>query len=109
MSSRSEATARRRVVDNPERQRYEMFTDGELAGFAAYQRTDELIVFTHTEIEPRFEGQGLGGELVGAALDDVRSQRRPVLPLCPFVQRWMDRNPEYHDLDYRRPESRVTD
>lgn len=51
----------------------------------------------------------MGSELVRQALDDVRSQGTPVLPLCPFVQQWMTRHPEYHDLDYRRPESKVTD
>jgi uncharacterized protein len=32
-----------------------------------------------------------------------------VLPICPFVQAWMARHPEYVDLDYRSPASRVTD
>lgn len=37
-------------------------------------------------------------------------QVRPrVLPICPFVQAWMLRHPEYVDLDYRRPASKVTD
>lgn len=84
----------RRVVDNPEQHRYEMLIDGERAGFAAYQKTGELIVLTHTEVETRFEGQGLGGELVRQALDDIRSQGLPVLPTCPFVQQWMTRHPE---------------
>jgi predicted GNAT family acetyltransferase len=97
------------VIDNPERQRYEIRRDGQLLGFAAYQRANRLIVFTHTEIEPAEEGQGVGGRLVRGALDDVRSQGLPVLPICPFVQQWMGRHPEYLDLDYRRPDSRVTD
>lgn len=49
------------VTDVPERQRYEAVRDGELLGFAAYERTPEMIVFTHTEVDPRFEGQGVGG------------------------------------------------
>ena len=98
-----------RVVDVPERQRYEIQREGRVAGFAAYQRAQRLMVFTHTEIDPEFEGQGLGGVLVRRALDDVRAQGLLVLPLCPFVQQWMARRPDYADLDYRRPPSRVTD
>ena len=97
------------VVNNAERQRYEIRRDGELLGFSAYQKANGLIVFTHTEIEPAAEGQGIGGRLVRGALDDVRSQGLPVLPICPFVQQWMSRHPDYLDLDYRRPDSRVTD
>jgi predicted GNAT family acetyltransferase len=97
------------VIDNVERQRYEIHRDGQTLGFAAYQKANRLIVFTHTEIEPGLEGQGIGSQLVRGALDDVRSQGLPVLPICPFVQEWMSRHPEYLNLDYRRPASRVTD
>lgn len=97
------------VIDVPERQRFEAVVDGEVVGFAAYQRTPELIVFTHTEIDPSQEGQGVGGALVRGALDQVRGDGLRVLPVCPFVQAWMVRHPDYNDLDYRRPESRVTD
>lgn len=97
------------VVDAPERQRYEAVREGQVLGFAAYQKTHELIVFTHTEVEPLMEGQGVGGTLVRGALDDVRRLGLRVLPICPFVHAWMLQHPEYADLDYRRPASKVTD
>ncbi|WP_210648535.1 GNAT family N-acetyltransferase [Nocardioides sp. SYSU D00065] len=97
------------VVDVPERERFEAAVDGAVVGFAAYQRTAELVVFTHTEVDPSLEGQGVGGALVREALDHVRGLGLRVLPICPFVQSYMTRHPEYADLDYRRPPSRVTD
>jgi predicted GNAT family acetyltransferase len=97
------------VVDVPGRQRYEIVRDGATLGYAAYQKADQLIVFTHTEVDPTLEGQGIGGGLVQGALDDVRRQGLPVLPICPFVHAWMARHPDYADLDYRRPRSQVTD
>ncbi|GGM52687.1 N-acetyltransferase [Micromonospora sonchi] len=97
------------VIDVPERQRYEVVRDGEALGFAAYQKTDQLVVFTHTEVDPSLEGQGIGGRLVRGALDHVRGLGLAVLPICPFVQAWMARHPEYLDLDYRRPASHATD
>ncbi len=97
------------VVDAPERQRYEALRDGSVLGFAAYQKTDELVVFTHTEVDPDLEGQGVGGTLVRAALDHVRELGLRVLPICPFVQSWMARHPEYADLDYRSPGSNARD
>jgi len=97
------------VVDAPERQRYEVIRDGAVLGFAAYQKANELIVFTHTEVDPTLEGQGVGGALVRGALDHVRNLGLRVLPICPFVQAWMARHPDYIDLDYRGPTSKVTD
>lgn len=97
------------VRDVPDRQRFEAHRDGELVGFAAYQKTDTLVVFTHTEVEPSVEGQGVGGALVRHALDAVRRLDLRVLAVCPFVQAWMKRHPEYADLDYRAPTSKVTD
>jgi uncharacterized protein len=55
------------------------------------------------------EGQGIGGQLVRGALDHVRTLGLAVLPLCPFVHAWMLRHPDYVDLDYRQPTSKVTD
>ncbi|MDQ2850510.1 MAG: N-acetyltransferase [Actinomycetota bacterium] len=97
------------VADLPARQRYEISRDDDILGFAAYQKTDQLVVFTHTEVDPSVEGQGIGGQLVREALDHVRSLDLLVLPVCPFVQAWMNRHPEYADLDYRRPPGNVTD
>ncbi|MDN5572016.1 MAG: N-acetyltransferase [Propionibacteriaceae bacterium] len=97
------------VVDNAERERFEMRDGRKVIGWAAYQETAELIVFTHTEVDREWEGRGIGGQLVQATLDHVRRQRMPVLPMCSFVSAWMDRHPDYDDLRYRPPASRVTD
>jgi len=70
------------VIDAPDRHRYEAVRDGTVLGFAAYQKTHELIVFTHTEVDPAFEGQGVGGTLVRGALDHVRDLGLRVLPIC---------------------------
>jgi uncharacterized protein len=86
------------VTDNPDRERYELHVDGDLAGFAEYRGRKETRSFTHTEIDERFEGQGLGGVLVSAALDDVRANGMQVIPICPFVKSYLQRHPEYVDL-----------
>lgn len=62
------------------------------------QPIGDAIAFTHTEIDERFAGQGLGSVLVRAALDAVRERGLPVLPFCPFVRRFVARHPEYVDL-----------
>lgn len=82
-------------------QRYEAWVDGVLAGFADFQVTDVLIVFTHTEVGDAYEGQGVGSAIARYALDDVRATgTHQVLPMCPFIKGWMQRHPEYQDLAY---------
>ena len=87
------------VTDNEAEKRYEARVDGELAGAAYYDTADDLIVFTHTEVDDAYEGQGVGSTLVRAALDDVRADgRRKVVARCPFIKGWIDRHPAYQDL-----------
>jgi predicted GNAT family acetyltransferase len=86
------------VSDDREAERYVIAVDGEPAGFAQYRDRGPALAFVHTEIDDRFEGQGLGGRLVSAALDDVRSRGLVVLPFCPFVRGYIARHHEYLDL-----------
>ena len=98
------------VRNNPEQNRYEAEVDGQVAGIAEYQLTDTLIVFTHTEVDPAFEGQGVGGALARYALDDVRAQgTHQVMPLCAFIKAWIGKHPDYIPLVYGAPASTATD
>ncbi|WP_205472166.1 GNAT family N-acetyltransferase [Nocardioides sp. SYSU D00038] len=87
------------VRDNPGESRFEAFVDGEPAGFAAYQKDGERIVFTHTEVDDAFEGHGVGSVLARTALDAVRAEgTHRVVPSCPFIARWIERHEDYRDL-----------
>jgi predicted GNAT family acetyltransferase len=89
------------VTDNRDASRFEAHVDGVLAGFAEYQLTDALVVFTHTEVKPAFEGRGVGGAIARFALDRLRADTtRKALPVCPFIKGWIERHPEYLDVTY---------
>jgi predicted GNAT family acetyltransferase len=87
-----------RVVDNSDEHRYEAFVDEELAGHILYRIQPGLITALHTEVDPAFEGRGIGSRLVAAALDDIRSRDLELVPLCPFVRGYIERHSEYADL-----------
>jgi redox-sensitive bicupin YhaK (pirin superfamily)/predicted GNAT family acetyltransferase len=93
-----EAVMEPQVNNNPDKSRFEIRADGELAGFAEYHRSGHEIAFIHTEIDPRFGGRGLAGLLARAALDSARAQGLAVLPYCPFIRGWITKHPEYVDL-----------
>jgi predicted GNAT family acetyltransferase len=86
------------VRDNPDESRYEILVDGQLAGFSRYVQHGARADFLHTEIDDRFEGRGLASQLIGAALDDARRRGWQIAPYCPFVSRFISKNPDYRDL-----------
>lgn len=97
------------VADNREQHRYEAGVDGAVAGFVDYQLATELVVLTHTEVDPSFEGRGVGSALARAALDDIRERGIKALIICPFITGWVRKHPEYVDVLYGAPRSQVTD
>ncbi|WP_433119954.1 GNAT family N-acetyltransferase [Micromonospora sp. CA-246542] len=92
------------VEDNPAKNRFEILVDDALAGFTAYlPRGEDVLVFTHTEVDPGFQGKGVGGALIRATLDQVRARGGRVVPQCPFVAAFIDKHPEYADLVAEQP------
>jgi predicted GNAT family acetyltransferase len=87
--------AETKVVHNREQLRYEVYSDGKLAGFTQYYRTGDRVVFTHTEIDNAFAGQGLGKVLAGEALDDVVENGKVIVPMCEFIAGYLKRTDKY--------------
>ena len=86
------------VADNPDKARFEILADGELAGFVQYHLRGNEIALTHTETDDRFRGHGLAGRLVQSTLDAARERHLSVLPYCPYVRRWIAGHPAFVDL-----------
>lgn len=87
--------AETKVVHNREQLRYEVYADGKLAGFTQYRRTGDRVVFTHTEIDEAFSGQGLGTVLAGEALDDVVAAELVIVPRCEFIAGFVKKTDRY--------------
>jgi predicted GNAT family acetyltransferase len=94
----SEKSSDFEIINEPKAERYSISVDGKLAGFTQYRERPGGLAFVHTEIDDRFEGQGLGSRLISFALDDARARGLAVLPFCPFVKSYIQRHREYADL-----------
>jgi uncharacterized protein len=97
-SKRQAAPEDAEVIDVPQAHRYELMLAGRRIGLLAYRRRDDRIAFTHTEVSPECEGRGVGGRLAAAALDDARRKGLVVVPICPFITRYIEQHTEYRDL-----------
>ena len=82
------------VTRNRELSRFDIHVNGELAGFADYKLRDGVIVFPHTEIDPKFGGKGLGTTLIEFALNEIAQENLSVEPLCPFVSKYIGKYPD---------------
>lgn len=81
---------------NPDR--FEITSDGAVAGFTEFLDRDGRRIFFHTEIGEEFGGQGLAGIVVGEAVDATREEGLTVVPVCSYVQKWLTKHTEHEDI-----------
>ena len=86
------------IRDNAEARRYEAVLGDEVVGFIGYHLRPGLLTALSVEVDPAFEGQGVGSVLAGGMLDDLRARGLSVQPFCPFVRTFIRQHPDYADL-----------
>lgn len=85
-----------RVIAEPSRQRYELFDGETMIGMMVYGLPDDVHVdVVHTEVDPAYGGQGLGGVLAEFAVKDVQAQGKRVVPHCPYMRGWLAKHSEF--------------
>lgn len=75
--------------------RFEVSSDGAVAGFAQFVDHDGRRVFFHTEIGEEFGGQGLAGTVVEAAVRATRDEGLTVVPVCSYVTKWLTKHTDH--------------
>ncbi|MBF0815790.1 GNAT family N-acetyltransferase [Microbacterium paludicola] len=92
------------VAENAERARYEAYViDREtgardLAGVLAYDDGEGTRTLLHTVVWEEHAGHGIGGRLATRAFDDADDRGVKIVPVCTFVQGWLERHPERMSL-----------
>ncbi|UJH90025.1 N-acetyltransferase [Antarcticibacterium sp. 1MA-6-2] len=72
---------------------------GKDAGEMTYSRTnDSKIIIEHTQVEPEFQGQGVGKKLVQEAVGYSRQNNLKIVPECSYAKKVLQRSPEYEDV-----------
>ena len=89
-----------KLVNNEAENQYE-FHIGELLPKIEYIRSGNKIYLTHTEVPGELEGQGIASDLVKKVLTDIQQKELKVVPLCPFVDKYIKRHPEWEFLIFK--------
>jgi predicted GNAT family acetyltransferase len=87
-----------KVVDVPEKGRFEVRLDDRVVGLASYHIDGTTMTLPHTEVEPDVGGRGIGSVLVAGVLAAARERGVTVLPYCSFIRHYIQQHPEYVDL-----------
>ncbi|MBT3322105.1 MAG: N-acetyltransferase [Anaerolineae bacterium] len=86
-----------KVIHNSEASRFEIHIDGQMP-VLDYRLRAGIITFTHTGVPKELEGNGIGSLIVCAGLDYAREKGYKVIPLCPFVDVYIQRHSEYEEI-----------
>lgn len=85
------------IQHNQDRQRFELQLENQLS-VIDYELDGNNLTLPHVGVPQPLEGRGIAGELTRSALDWARAEKYRVIPVCPYVQAWLKRHPEYQDL-----------
>ncbi|MEN4760113.1 MULTISPECIES: GNAT family N-acetyltransferase [unclassified Chryseobacterium] len=78
---------------------FEAFIDGNRAGLMTYTWAgEERFIIDHTEVEEAYNGQGVGKEMLVAAVDFARKNGKTIIPLCPFAKATFQKHEELQDV-----------
>jgi len=77
--------------------RFEIEQDGQVASLE-YSMTGNVLALIHTEVPDKLRGLGLATTLAENALRFARENNLKVDVICPLVQEYIDKHPEYSDL-----------
>jgi hypothetical protein len=80
------------------RGRYVLRRDGHEAELTYSIASPRLIIADHTGVPDAFRGQGVGNALVERLVADARAEGVKIVPLCPFVNSWRARHPDWADV-----------
>lgn len=98
MLTRMEAATQIKTHHNASKNRFEIHDAGTVIGRADYVVVGaDQRVFFHTEVDEAYKGQGLAQRLAEAALGDTVRDGGRIVPICPFIVRYVAKHPEYSD------------
>ena len=84
---------------NETRGAFRAIENGKLAGLMTYTWVGNTqFIIDHTEVNPDFRGQGVGGKMLMAAVEYAREHGLKVIPLCPYAKSVFDRTSVIRDV-----------
>lgn len=79
--------------------RFEAKDNDKYAGKLEYSRKEEnQMVIEHTEVDPGFQGEGVGKKLVHHSAEFARENNLKIVPQCAYAKKILERTSDYDDV-----------
>ena len=88
---------------NTTERRFEMNVDRHTA-FINYKQGGKKVYLIHTEVSSEIEGKGVATSLVEKTLQYLDEHQLKLVPLCAFVQSYVQKHPEWKRLEVKEKE-----
>lgn len=86
-------------LDRDQKGSFQANDGAQRAGLMTYTWAgDDRIIIDHTEVSAAFKGQGVGKQMVLAAVEFARAKGISIVPLCPFAKAVFDKNVDLRDV-----------
>lgn len=81
------------------RGQFTAYFDSNEAGHMTYTWVnDDKFIIDHTDVEPAYNGKGVGKEMLLKAVEYARMNQLKIIPLCPFAKAQFDKNENIRDV-----------
>ena len=88
------------LINNETDKQYEFHIDGFVPRIV-YTKSGDKIYLTHIEVSKELGGRGIASSLVKSVLEDIQQKGLSLIPLCPFVIKYIRRHPEWEPLVFK--------
>jgi predicted GNAT family acetyltransferase len=94
----SPSVMREKFRDNALSRRFELFRNGQLAGYVNYTMRAGSMRLLRTVVAEDFDGMGLEGVLMHRVILMAHKRRLAAIPCCPVARSFLLENPQYRQL-----------
>ncbi|NDV58142.1 GNAT family N-acetyltransferase [Bacteroides sp. 519] len=87
-----------KLINNTEKLQYEFHINRHVPLIEYIVNKDGNICLTHTEVPTALGGKGVGTQLVEKTLEEIGNRGFKVIPICPFVAKYIKKNPMWKSI-----------
>lgn len=85
------------TIDNTTKNRYELKVGDHIAFIDYKVGKSGNVYLVHTEVPNEITRKGVGRQLVEEALEILNSEKKKIIPSCPFIKKFLRNNPGKFD------------
>jgi Predicted acetyltransferase len=79
--------------------------DNKVIAEVTFPEKDGVATVDHTFVDDSLRGQGVGGELVKAAAEQILASGKKIAATCPYAVSWFAKHPEYELVKNDAPQA----